>query len=134
VTDGPRKTELQGWQCCDIVRITRHTMFSSVFLKIGNTVHRPIVLRLLLQVFKHLLSVSLWAFWDIASCSLLEVDRRFGGAYCLHHHIRRRENLKYHTLSTLFLCAKPNLVFHSKKNSVKRSRPNDMNNFLLKKY
>jgi hypothetical protein len=25
------------------------------------------------------------AFWDIAPCSLLGVDRRFGGAYCLHH-------------------------------------------------
>jgi hypothetical protein len=25
------------------------------------------------------------AFWDNAQCSLIEVDRRFGGAYCLHH-------------------------------------------------
>jgi hypothetical protein len=25
------------------------------------------------------------AFWDIAPCSLVEVDRRFRGAYCLHH-------------------------------------------------
>jgi hypothetical protein len=25
------------------------------------------------------------AFWDIASCSLVEVDRSFRGAYCLHH-------------------------------------------------
>jgi hypothetical protein len=51
------------------------------------------------------------AFWDIGMCSL-EVDRRFKGAYCLHHqgdfnettrryipeschlHARRRENLK----------------------------------------
>jgi hypothetical protein len=65
-------------------------------------------------------------FWDIAPCSHVEVDRRFGGAYCLHHrpddgrrhtsetsvnfnattlryisedsklHTRRRENLKSH--------------------------------------
>jgi hypothetical protein len=25
------------------------------------------------------------AFWDIAPCSLVEVDLRFRGAYCLHH-------------------------------------------------
>jgi hypothetical protein len=24
-------------------------------------------------------------FWDIALCSLLESNRRFGVAYCLHH-------------------------------------------------
>jgi hypothetical protein len=23
--------------------------------------------------------------WDVAPCSLVGVDRRFGGAYCLHH-------------------------------------------------
>jgi hypothetical protein len=23
--------------------------------------------------------------WDVAQCSHVEVDRRFGGAYCLHH-------------------------------------------------
>jgi hypothetical protein len=26
------------------------------------------------------------AFWDIAPCNLVGVDRRFRGAYCLHHH------------------------------------------------
>jgi hypothetical protein len=25
------------------------------------------------------------AFWDMAPCSLIKVDRRFRGAYCLHH-------------------------------------------------
>jgi hypothetical protein len=25
------------------------------------------------------------AFWDIAPCSMVEVDRRFRGSYCLHH-------------------------------------------------
>jgi hypothetical protein len=25
------------------------------------------------------------AFWDIAPCILVEIDRRFRGAYCLHH-------------------------------------------------
>jgi hypothetical protein len=36
-------------------------------------------------------SVNITAFWDIASCSLFEVDRRFRGAYCLHHypHVNR---------------------------------------------
>jgi hypothetical protein len=24
-------------------------------------------------------------FWDVAPCSLVETDRRFSGAYCLHH-------------------------------------------------
>jgi hypothetical protein len=24
------------------------------------------------------------AFWDIAPCSLVEIDRRFRGVYCLH--------------------------------------------------
>jgi hypothetical protein len=23
--------------------------------------------------------------WDVAPCSLVEIDRRFRGAYCLHH-------------------------------------------------
>jgi hypothetical protein len=64
-------------------------------------------------------------FWDVAPCSLVEIDRRFTGAYCLHyegdeavstsetlinfyettrcnipedshHHTRSRENLKSH--------------------------------------
>jgi hypothetical protein len=30
-------------------------------------------------------SVKMTAVWDIAPCSLVEVDRRFGSAYCLHH-------------------------------------------------
>jgi hypothetical protein len=24
-------------------------------------------------------------FWDVAPCSLVEIDRRFRGAFCLHH-------------------------------------------------
>jgi hypothetical protein len=30
-------------------------------------------------------SMKLTAFWDIAPCSFVEVDRRFSRAYCLHH-------------------------------------------------
>jgi hypothetical protein len=62
-------------------------------------------------------------FWDVAACSYDEGDRRFRGAYCLHHqgetyvhfnvttrfyipenslkrHSRRRENLKSHKLGS----------------------------------
>lgn len=49
------------------------------------------------------------AFWIIAPCSVLDVYRRFVGAWCLHHqgveysqdshiHIHWRENLKSHIL------------------------------------
>jgi hypothetical protein len=30
-------------------------------------------------------SINITAFWDIAPCSFVNVDRRFRGAYCLHH-------------------------------------------------
>jgi hypothetical protein len=30
-------------------------------------------------------NIKMIAFWDIAPCSLVGVDRCFGGAYCLHH-------------------------------------------------
>jgi hypothetical protein len=30
-------------------------------------------------------SMKIRAFWDVAPCSLVGVDRRFRGAYCLHH-------------------------------------------------
>jgi hypothetical protein len=29
--------------------------------------------------------VKVTVFWDTAPCSLVEVERRFRGAYCLHH-------------------------------------------------
>jgi hypothetical protein len=35
--------------------------------------------------------MNMTIFWDIASCILVEIDRRFGDAYCLHHH---GDNLK----------------------------------------
>jgi hypothetical protein len=40
------------------------------------------------------------AFWDIVTCCLVEVDRRFGGAYCLHHQGLHRPVL--HTQSFAF--------------------------------
>jgi hypothetical protein len=30
-------------------------------------------------------NMKMIAFWDIAPCSVVEVDRRFKGAHCLHH-------------------------------------------------
>jgi hypothetical protein len=30
-------------------------------------------------------SMKMSAFWDVAPCRLLEVDRHFRGAYYLHH-------------------------------------------------
>jgi hypothetical protein len=30
-------------------------------------------------------STKIRAFWDIASCNLVRVDRRFRYTYCLHH-------------------------------------------------
>jgi hypothetical protein len=32
---------------------------------------------------------TLTVFWDIAKCSLTEVDERFRGPYCLHHQVRQ---------------------------------------------
>jgi hypothetical protein len=29
--------------------------------------------------------MKMTTFWDIAPCSLVEVNRRFIGPYCLHH-------------------------------------------------
>jgi hypothetical protein len=31
-------------------------------------------------------SMKIGAFWDVAPCSLIRVDRRFRGTYCLIHH------------------------------------------------
>jgi hypothetical protein len=57
-------------------------------------------------------------FWDVLLCKMI-VDRRFTGAYCLHHpnhftrqyipednsehHTRRRENLKSHIVYVMFV-------------------------------
>jgi hypothetical protein len=53
-------------------------------------------------------------FWDVAPCSLVDIDRHFRGAYCLYHqgdalpedshfHTCRRENLKSHLGGFLFV-------------------------------
>jgi hypothetical protein len=61
--------------------------------------------------------LKMTAFWDIAACSLIEVDQRFRDAYCLRHqgdfnnttrryisegyHTRCHENLKSHIMHLL---------------------------------
>jgi hypothetical protein len=32
-------------------------------------------------------SMEMAVFWDVAQCSLVDIDKRFRGAYCLHHHV-----------------------------------------------
>jgi hypothetical protein len=49
-------------------------------------------------------SMKMTVFWNVAQSSLVELDRRFRRAYCLHYqdnylHTRRRDNLKSHTLN-----------------------------------
>jgi hypothetical protein len=30
--------------------------------------------------------MNMTVFWDVAPCCRVEIDRRFRGAYCLHHY------------------------------------------------
>jgi hypothetical protein len=39
----------------------------------------------LVPQIRAMLRANTTAFWDTAPCSLVEVDRRFRDAYCLHH-------------------------------------------------
>jgi hypothetical protein len=34
--------------------------------------------------------LNMTAFWDIAPCNVVEVDRRFRGAFYLHHQVQDR--------------------------------------------
>jgi hypothetical protein len=67
-------------------------------------------------------------FWDVAPCSHVEVDRRFRGAYCLHHRpIRARKkfrderaySLKIIWLKSTPLCQLCVLLQRSKNNTAK---------------
>jgi hypothetical protein len=46
--------------------------------------HRKI--KRLLHLLASDLSMKMIVFWDVVPCSLVDIDRRFRGAYCLHHH------------------------------------------------
>jgi hypothetical protein len=43
-------------------------------------------LNMIIRKHDNFTTMKTTAFWDIAPCSLVEVDRRFRGAYCLLHH------------------------------------------------
>jgi hypothetical protein len=75
------------------VKVTEHNM-----KELNNNVCYFILIssggwHVLQKEAKILRHVKFRVFWDVAPCSHVEVDRRFRGAYCLHH--RRRENLKF---------------------------------------
>jgi hypothetical protein len=64
----------------------------------------------------HVLTAAsmLLVFWDVAPCSHVEVDRRFRGAYCLHHQgdssrlhdatSQKTLNFKRTVVSAVFCC------------------------------
>jgi hypothetical protein len=65
-------------------------------------------------------SMKFRVFWDAASFSHLEVNRRFRGAYCLHHHLRnvglQRENSSVVIVMAAVMLVRPldsNLVISS---------------------
>jgi hypothetical protein len=43
---------------------------------------------------------TMTAFWDTVPCSLVEVDRRFRGAYCLHHQGDHVPSHHHHHITT----------------------------------
>jgi hypothetical protein len=64
-------------------------------------------------------SMKFRVFWDAASFSHLEVNRRVRGAYCLHHHLRnfglQRENSSVVIVVASVMLVKPldsNLVIN----------------------
>jgi hypothetical protein len=46
----------------------------------------------------HVYKYKMTVVWDVARCSLVETDRRFRGAYCLHH---RPEDNHLHRLCSI---------------------------------
>jgi hypothetical protein len=48
-------------------------------------------------------SMKMAAFWDIVSCSLVEVDRHFWGADCLHHLALMMETVRTYETSVYIL-------------------------------
>jgi hypothetical protein len=51
----------------------------------------------LLVIFQVLTAASMKfrVFWDVAPCSHVDVDRRFRGAYCLHHQVDGQKTLNF---------------------------------------
>jgi hypothetical protein len=48
----------------------------------ANIINKSAVENIATVIF---LIMKMIAFWDIAPCILIEMDRPFRGAYCLHH-------------------------------------------------
>jgi uncharacterized membrane protein (DUF106 family) len=64
-------------------------LWVSDLLKVNEELCRPVCSQTLYCVRFQVLtaaSMKMIAFWHIALCSLVVIDRRFRGAYCLHHH------------------------------------------------
>jgi hypothetical protein len=39
--------------------------------------------------------MKMTVFWNVASCSVIEIDRRFRGASCLHHKVILKLKIHY---------------------------------------
>jgi hypothetical protein len=50
--------------------------------------------------------------WDVARCSLVETDRRFRGAHCLHHQGDRRHQKKLNVSDIISKRYEKNLLEH----------------------
>jgi hypothetical protein len=83
----------------------KHFQYSCITVFPSLTLKTPY--NFTLQKQMHIMKMAV--FWVVAPCSLVEIDRRFRDAYCLHHqgndrnisedshlHTRRREILKSH--------------------------------------
>jgi hypothetical protein len=64
------------------VRVTLHSTENAVNIFTSVAISNFMRLQILTAA-----SMTLTAFWDIPPCSLVEIDRRFRGAYCLHHQV-----------------------------------------------
>jgi hypothetical protein len=61
-----------------------HTKISYAYMKETQRCSIPLQLNII-PCFKTLARLNITAFWDIAPCSLVDVDLRFKGAYCVRH-------------------------------------------------
>jgi hypothetical protein len=54
-------------------------------------------------------SMKMTGFWDVVPCSLVEVNRRFKGAYCLHNSPDQRATLQKAAIFKETITIYPNL-------------------------
>jgi hypothetical protein len=55
-------------------------------------------------------SMNMTVFWDVAPCSLVEIDRRFRGAYCLYHQGRVEAVSTSETSVNLYKATRRNIL------------------------